>query len=573
MDTRTASPGDLGGPVASGLELRDAIGGTYKDIDEKLGQVLVEFPHETIDTFKTVFGTRAFQDGFERRLPTMCWQHDIRNPIGKAMSAQAMPKANEIRGQFADFDAVPDAKKAFSLIDDGIVTDFSFGFRNAKFEPAPELGRGVRRISSAYMAEFSPVTIGSIPGAKVMELREEGGLAIMELSEIIYLRDHKLVDDEGFRALILEHHPEVSDKLVVRDIQGDDEDADDPSGAAAEDMVNGKRWDATDAGTHTATGPNDEVMRVKAKKDDDGKTTGHSWKVMDSDGKELGKGDSDSDKPDAAKKACMDCVGSRADADWTVPDFVDADMIRAALTSKFPGMASVLEDAVILIADPEAAGFRAEPGGVAEGLVLNLRAATDQAVQWLEGVNEEELPEAVQQSVALTRAAQMAAMGLMEAMEIEEERADDSEDDSGDDSDSGDDEDDDSETDDSDSWSGDAADYSPAQWKSACLIDTGEGDAEDKGRYKLPVKTPAGKLSKGGVASAGKMIGHVKGAPDAAKQAAAKKLMGLHSKLGLKVPPGVLKATGNQRDAAVSRLDELEELETRRAQDLATADA
>ena len=425
MNTRSANPGELGGPVKSGLELRDALDGRFKDIDESTRQVLVEFPHETVDSFRTVFGKQAFKDSFEKRLPTMCWMHDIRNPIGHALEAQVTPRVNEVRGQFDDFNDVPEARRAFSQINSGTITDFSFGFKGAKFERADGLGKGVRRITSAFMAEFSPVTIGSIPGAVATGLREDAP-DIMELGQIIYLRDNNLVTPEGFRALMLEHYPEMEDKLVLptgtlngtRDKSGDDNDADDNSGAAAEDEVDGPRWDATAAGTHTATGPNDEIVRVKPTKDDAGNTKGHEWTVMDSDGSKVASGSSDSEKPDEAKKAAWGATKKRAAADWDIPAVVTADDIRSALEVSHPGMALMLSESVISIGDPTESGQRAADGPAAI-LIANTRDALDASLQYLDDVDVSTLPDAVQQSIALTRAAAVSSTATVEALGIE----------------------------------------------------------------------------------------------------------------------------------------------------------
>jgi HK97 family phage prohead protease len=168
LERRGAGGGLL---TRSGLELRDMPDGEIRDVDDKNHTVQVVFPHERVDSFRTVFGKDTFVDSFKKRLPTMCWQHDVRDPIGQAVSAQSTSKANEIRGRFDDFDVVPNAKRAFSQIQSGTLSDFSFGFKGARFQPAPEHGKGVRRIARATMAEFSPVTIGSIPGAGVTGLR------------------------------------------------------------------------------------------------------------------------------------------------------------------------------------------------------------------------------------------------------------------------------------------------------------------------------------------------------------------------------------------------------------------
>lgn len=426
MDLLSANPGELGGPTASGLELRDALGGKFKDVDDKTHQVLVEFPHETVDSFKTVFGNRAFADSFEARLPTMCWQHDIRNPIGHATEAQVTPKVNEIRGQFDDFDAVPDAKRAFHQIQSGTISDFSFGFKGAKFERADGLGKGVRRITHAFMAEFSPVTIGSIPGAQATGLREDTP-EIMEIGHIIYLRDEKLVDDTGFRELLEEHHPELAGRIIAldtRDKKGNDADADDNSGAVAEDIVDPVEWTAVDAGLHTAFGPNKEAMRVNEQPDGSAK-----WNITDTDGNKLADGEAED--AETAKAAAMgyitpgtdedDELGERMDA-YEVPDYVTAADIRDALADTHPGLAYALRSSSIVLTAAETT--LADPHAAA-ALVITADAALDSGLRWIEDFDTRELPDEVNQALALMNSARVSMTGVMEALALEGERAED----------------------------------------------------------------------------------------------------------------------------------------------------
>ena len=44
-----------------------------------------------------------------------------------------------------------------------------------------------------------------------------------------------------------------------------------------------------------------------------------------------------------------------------------------------------------------------------------------------------------------------------------------------------------------------AAEYDIDQWKRASLVDTGDGDADAKDRYKLLVREPSGALNRNGV--------------------------------------------------------------------------
>jgi hypothetical protein len=561
VDTREANPGDLGGPVIGGLELRsiDSLQGHFKDVDDKTHQVLVEFPHDTVDSYKTMFGDRAFAESFEQRLPTMCWQHDLRDPIGRALTAQVTPKVNEIRGKFSDPDAVPNAKRAFSQIQDGTITDFSFGFKNAKFQPTGT--RGVSRITSAFMAEFSPVTIGSIPGAKAVGLREQG-LIIMEMAEILQLRDSGLVTFDGFRALVEEHHPELLEKIVLTDPGVRTASAGDGAAApegADEDDTAPVEWTALDSGTHTATGPNGEAMRVKPVKDGD-TVTGHSWSVTDDEGEPVGNGTTESDSPASAKSAAAKAVHSKGQRSEPFefelpddPDDIDADYVRSVIEQAHPALGLILREAAIAIAPHVATGT--DTGGNDNSVAASLAAATDaaldSAVEYLRDVDIAALPDDVQQSLALVQAASVSVDALLDAMGVD----DPDDPDEGEDGNRGD-------TTFSDKpWSDfSQADYTPEQWKEAALI-KGEGDNKDA--HHLPVKEPDGTYNTHAIAAASSRINQVD-APDEAKTAAAKKLMSLHGKMKKPVPPNVLKVAGAgnreeelaaERDAALAKLD------------------
>jgi hypothetical protein len=87
-------------------------------------------------------------------------------------------------------------------------------------------------------------------------------------------------------------------------------------------------------------------------------------------------------------------------------------------------------------------------------------------------------------------------------------------------------------------WNPQRGDYTPAQWKTACLIDTGTGDPSAKSRYVLPVKEPDGTINRAGVHAAASRLNQVD-APSAAKKAAAKQLVALYGDLGEKPPPAL----------------------------------
>lgn len=93
-----------------------------------------------------------------------------------------------------------------------------------------------------------------------------------------------------------------------------------------------------------------------------------------------------------------------------------------------------------------------------------------------------------------------------------------------------------------------AADYTPEQWRRACLVDRGEsaGDENTKGRYSVPVKEPDGTLNRNGVhaAAAGHGLGAVKGISPEVRKAAAKKLVALYHEMDEEPPPSMKEMAG-----------------------------
>lgn len=56
------------------------------------------------------------------------WQHDTKDPIGKPIEIEEREDGAYALIQLSDFEAVPNAKRAFSQLQDGTLNQFSFGF-------------------------------------------------------------------------------------------------------------------------------------------------------------------------------------------------------------------------------------------------------------------------------------------------------------------------------------------------------------------------------------------------------------------------------------------------------------
>lgn len=81
------------------------------------------------------------------------------------------------------------------------------------------------------------------------------------------------------------------------------------------------------------------------------------------------------------------------------------------------------------------------------------------------------------------------------------------------------------------------ADYTPEQWQRACLVDTGQGDANSKDRFKMPVREPSGALNVNGVHAAAARCNQLQ--PASLRAGAARKLISLYRELGEEPPPSL----------------------------------
>lgn len=98
------------------------------------------------------------------------------------------------------------------------------------------------------------------------------------------------------------------------------------------------------------------------------------------------------------------------------------------------------------------------------------------------------------------------------------------------------------------------ADYTPAEWRRATLLDRGpeHGDASTKERYGLPVREPDGTLNRNAVhaAAGGHGIGAVKGISDEMRRSAARKLVRLYGEIGDEPPDSLHEMAGHSMSAS-----------------------
>lgn len=90
------------------------------------------------------------------------------------------------------------------------------------------------------------------------------------------------------------------------------------------------------------------------------------------------------------------------------------------------------------------------------------------------------------------------------------------------------------------------SDYTPEQWRQACLVDTGQGAVDVKSRYKLPVREPDGTLNRNGVhaAAGGHGLSAVTGIPLDQRRAAAHRLIAAYHEIGEEPPSSLMQMGG-----------------------------
>lgn len=88
------------------------------------------------------------------------WQHDFADPIGKVLKIEELEDGAYAEVQLSNFDAVPNAKRAWHQLIDGDINQFSFGFNYIwdKMEYDENLDAYI--VKEVKLHEISVVTLG-----------------------------------------------------------------------------------------------------------------------------------------------------------------------------------------------------------------------------------------------------------------------------------------------------------------------------------------------------------------------------------------------------------------------------
>lgn len=147
----------------------------------------------TVDTYGSVWEPGVFADSLRTKLPPACWGHDWSRVIGSVVEHDDRADGQYGLVKMADTDDVPDARMAYSLIKDEHIKETSFGFKREEWRDAkrsedyaPELAGEKERMSRARLDEVSPVLVGSVPGARILAVRDQAGkVSRMEAGRLV----------------------------------------------------------------------------------------------------------------------------------------------------------------------------------------------------------------------------------------------------------------------------------------------------------------------------------------------------------------------------------------------------
>lgn len=100
-------------------------------------------------------------DSVTNRKIAFLWQHDIKDPIGKILKIEEREDGAYAIIRLSDFDAVPNAKRAYSQLMDEVLNQFSFGFEYVWDKMEYDEEKDAFIIFEVKLHEISIVTMGA----------------------------------------------------------------------------------------------------------------------------------------------------------------------------------------------------------------------------------------------------------------------------------------------------------------------------------------------------------------------------------------------------------------------------
>ena len=126
---------------------------------------------DNIDLYGDKIVKGAFAESLAAKYPKGVWMHNWDQPVAKTMEAREDEKGLYIKGQF-NLDTQR-GKEAFSDIKNGIIDEFSIGFRVQEYAYEMVDGDEIRVLKKIKLYEWSPVLAGANPDTELINAKGE----------------------------------------------------------------------------------------------------------------------------------------------------------------------------------------------------------------------------------------------------------------------------------------------------------------------------------------------------------------------------------------------------------------
>ncbi|HOB89781.1 MAG TPA: HK97 family phage prohead protease [Candidatus Colwellbacteria bacterium] len=130
-----------------------------------------------VDSYGEVVDQGAFKewladyfDNGKGRYPKCVWNHNWDEPIAKTLECREDERGLYVKGKFVM--EVQRAKEIYALMKEGVITDFSFGFRVLDDEWDEQTN--IRHLKKIAIYEYSPVLVGANREATILGVKADG---------------------------------------------------------------------------------------------------------------------------------------------------------------------------------------------------------------------------------------------------------------------------------------------------------------------------------------------------------------------------------------------------------------
>lgn len=143
---------------------------SFKEIDSEKHIIEIKFAaFGNIDSDRDILIKGCFAKSIQERGPgssthrkiVFLWQHDLHDPIGKILKIEEREDGAYAEVQFSNFDAVPNAKRAYYQLIDGDIDQFSFGFEYVWDKVEYDEAADTFIVREVKLFEISVVTLGA----------------------------------------------------------------------------------------------------------------------------------------------------------------------------------------------------------------------------------------------------------------------------------------------------------------------------------------------------------------------------------------------------------------------------